>query len=105
MKFNKAIQILSLFLLLYLLADAIAYIDFAATKNHGLIMKEKMDIDSMQNMDSVKQKAWTYLDRIERKRRDDSSRSVINVWLVCVLIFFQGMLLYRNRVENNVKNN
>jgi hypothetical protein len=102
MKLNKAMQILSLFLLLYLLADALSYIDFAASKNHALMVKERTSIDASQTIDSVKEKAGIYLDRIEQKRRDDSSRSTINSWLICVLIFFQA-IFFRNRIQNNSK--
>jgi hypothetical protein len=41
MRLNKVILVLSLFLLLYLLADAVSYIDFAASKNHALTVAEE----------------------------------------------------------------
>jgi|SRR5215213_7087122 len=105
MKLNKAIQVLSLFLLLYLLADALSYMDFAASKNHALIVEEKKEIEAIQNIDSVKQKAEIYLDRTDQGRRDNSNRAIINFWLLCVLIFFQALLLFRNRINNTSKTN
>jgi hypothetical protein len=105
MRLNKAILVLSLFLLLYLLADALSYIDFAASKNHALIVAEEKEIEAIQNIDSIKQKTEIYLDRIDQGRRDNSSRSTINFWLLSVLIFSQVLLLSRNRINNTSKTN
>jgi hypothetical protein len=78
MTIRRILQLLSLGLLLYLLADAFMHIEFTASKNNALTAWQKAEIDSIQNIDALKQKAKENLDIIRRIHRSYSNKSVTN---------------------------
>ena len=105
MTIKKVFQIISLGLLLYLLADSLLHIEFAATKNNYFTTTQKEEIALTQNIDSVKQRAKDYLDTIRRVHRKYSSKSVINFWILVGLVIIQTSLFLNNKPESSIENN
>ena len=58
------------------------YFDFAATKNNAYTSMQKMQINSTQNIDTLKQKSKSYLDTIRLIYKKYSDKSIINFWLL-----------------------
>jgi hypothetical protein len=92
-------------LLFYLLADSFRHFDFAASKNKAFTSLQKMEIDSMQSIDTVKQKAKNHLDTIRRVHKKYSEESVINFWLLVGLIIIQTFLLINKHPKTATENN
>jgi hypothetical protein len=92
MTIRKSVHIISILLLLYLLADSFLHIEFAVTKNNHFTAFQKEEIDSTQNIDTVKQKAKGFLDTIHFVHRIQSDKSVTQFWLLAVLIVIQIFL-------------
>ena len=90
------LQIISLGLLIYLLADSFLNIGFATSKNNALSIYQKSVIDSTQNIDTVKQKAKDYLTTIRLIQDKHSGNSLIRFWLLVGLIIIQ-IFLYQKR--------
>ena len=61
MAIRKVLHFVSFGILLYLLADSFMHFDLAATKNNAMTSMQKMEIDNLQSIDTVKQKAKDYL--------------------------------------------
>ncbi len=57
MVLRKILKIVSFGLLFYLLANSFMNFDFAASKNNAFTTMQKMEIDSIQSIVTVKQKA------------------------------------------------
>jgi len=66
---------------------------------------QKMEIDNLQNIDTVKQKAKDYLDTIRSVHRQYSAQSVINFWLLVGLILIQTVLLSMKLRTSSTKQN
>ena len=105
MTIRKILNLVSLALLFYLLVDSFMHFDLAATKNNAMTSMQKMEIDSTQSIDTVKQKAKEYLDTIRRVHRQHSAQSVINFWLLIGLVLIQTFLLSRKFATNSTKQN
>lgn len=97
MKLKTTLRFLSTGVLLYLLVDAFVNIDFAFSKNNAYTSMQKMEIDSMHNIELVKEKGKSHLDTIRRVHRKYSDKSVVNFWLVTGLIFIQVFLFINRR--------
>jgi hypothetical protein len=93
----KILQVVSFGLLFYLLADSFMHFDIAASKNEAFTSMQKSEVDSTQNIDTVKQKAKDYLDTIRRVHKKYSHKSVINFWLLVGLVIIQIVLLKNKR--------
>jgi hypothetical protein len=100
MNIRKLLQLLSLALLLYLLADAFVHIEWAVTKNNALTSMQKAEIDRIQNMDTLKQKAKEELDVGRNIHRCYSDRSMTNFWLLAALVTIQIVLLYNRKARS-----
>jgi len=98
---RKILQILSLGMFFYLLADNFSQIDFAATKNNTLTSMKKIEIDSIQSIDTVKYKAKEYIDVIQKTHSQYSTKSVATFWLLSILMLFQIILLKTNQATKN----
>ena len=105
MTIAKVLHFVSFGILLYLLADSFMHFDLAATKNNALTSMQKMQIDDLQSIDTVKQKAKNYLDTIRRVHREYSAQSVINFWLLVGLILIQTFLLSMKLRKISTKQN
>ena len=92
MAIKKTLQIVSFGLLFYLLADSFMHFDFAASKNEAFTSMQKTEVDAIQNIDTVKQKAKDYLDTIRRVHKKHSDKAVINFWLLVGFIIIQASL-------------
>lgn len=99
MKARRVLQLLSLVFLLYLLADAFMHIEFAASKNNALTSWQKAEVDSIQNIDTLKGKAKDNLDTIRHIHRKYSNKSLTNFWLLTGLILLQTFLLISRRTK------
>ena len=64
-----------------------------------------MEIDTLQSIDTVKQKANKYIDTIRRVHREYSAQSVINFWVLIVLILIQAVLLSMKLTTISTKQN
>jgi hypothetical protein len=102
---RKILYLVSFGLLLYLLIDSFMHFDLAATKNNAMTSMQKMEIDSTQSIDTVKQKAKEYLDTIRRVHRQYSSQSVINSWALAGLLLIQTVLLSMKLTTSSTKQN
>ena len=89
MTIRKISLVLSLGLLVWLLVDSVLQFDIAATKNNELTNSKKLEVDKMENIDSVKVYAKSVLDTIRQNTRNDSLRATKRTWLILVLIFIQ----------------
>lgn len=105
MTLKKVLQIVSFGLLFYLLADSFMHFDFAATKNEAFTSMQKTDVDTIQNIDTVKQKAKDYLDTIRRVHKKHSDKAVINFWLLVGLIIIQAFLFINKQSKITTENN
>jgi hypothetical protein len=92
---RKIFKIISLAVLLYLLADTFLHIEFAVSKNNHFTAFQKEEIDSTQNIDTVKQKAKGFLDTIRYVHRSQSDESVTRFWLLTGVIIIQTFLFLR----------
>lgn len=79
-------------MLLYLLVDAFRHIEFAVTTNNHFTAFQREEIDSTQNIDTVKQKAKDFLDAIRYVHRRQSDKSVARFWLLAAVIVIQVFL-------------
>jgi len=98
------LQLLSFGLLLYLLADAFMHFEFAVSKNNVLTFWQKAEIDSIQNVDTLKNKAKENLDTIRRIHRNYSKKSVTNFCLLIGLIMIQAVLLFGRQTKSVATN-
>jgi hypothetical protein len=105
MTLKKVLQIISLGLLLYLLADSFMHFDFAASKNEALTSMQKTEVDTIQNIDTVKQKTKDYLDTIRRVHKKYSDIAIINFWLLVGLIIIQAFLFLNKQSKMGTENN
>jgi hypothetical protein len=105
MTFRKILKIVSFGLLFYLLADSFMHFDLAASKNNAFTSMQKMEIDSIQSIATVKQKAKDHLDTIRRVHKKYSDESVINFWLLVVLIIIQTFLFINKHSKTATENN
>ena len=105
MKFKKVLQIVSFGLLFYLLAVSFMHFDFAASKNEAYTWIQKSEIDAIQNIDTVKQKAKDYLDTIRRVHKKHSDKAAINFWLLVGLIIIQAFLFINKQPKSETENN
>ena len=92
-------------LIFYLLADSFMQFDFAASKNNAFTSMQRMEVDSIQNIDTVKQKAKYYLDTIRRVHKKYSDNSIINFWLLVGLVIIQVFLFMNKQPKRVTENN
>jgi glucose uptake protein GlcU len=102
---KKTLLLISLGLLLYLLADNFMHIDFAVSKNNAFTSMKKQEVDSASNIDTVKQIAKGYLDTIRNVHKKYSHKSVINFWLLALLIIIQVFLFVNKQSRKEIENN
>jgi hypothetical protein len=105
MTLRKGLQIVYFGLLLYLLADSFMHFDFAASKNEAFTSMQKTEVDTIQNIDTAKQKAKDYLDTIRRVHKKHSDRAVINFWLLVGLFIIQAFLFINKHPKRATQNN
>ena len=105
MTIRKILNLVSLGLFFYLLADSFMHFDLAATKNNAMTSMQKMEIDNSQSIDTLKQKAKDYLDTIRRVHRQHSTQSVINFGVLVGVILIQTALLSKKLTTNSTKQN
>ena len=105
MTLKKVLQIVSFGLLLYLLADSFMHFDFAASKNEAFTSMQKTEIETFQNIDTIKQKAKDYIDTIHRVHKKHSDKAVINFWMLVGLIIIQAFLFINKHPKNAAENN
>jgi hypothetical protein len=89
MTIRTILIVISFGLMVWLLVDGILQLDIAATKNDGLTNSEKLKVDRLQNMDSVKLYAKAKLDTIRQNTRVTSSLASKRIWLILGLIACQ----------------
>ena len=105
MTLKKVLQIVSFGLLLYLFVDSFMHFDFAASKNEAFTSMQKTEVDTIHNIDTVKQKAKDYLDTIRRVHKKHSDKAVINFWLLVGLILIQAFLFINKQSKTATENN
>ena len=102
---RKILQIVSFGHLIYLLADSFMHFDFAASKNEAFTLMQKAEVDAIQNIDTVKDKAKDYLDTIRRVHKKHSDKAVINFWLVIGIVIIQAFLFINKQSKRATENN
>ena len=105
MTLTKILQVVSFGLLFYLLAGNFMNFDIAASKNDAFTSMQKSEVDSTQNIDTVKQKVKGYLDTIRRVHKKYSNKSVINFWLLVGLVIIQAFLFINKKPITATENN
>jgi hypothetical protein len=93
MKLRLILQIISFAFLIWFFVNSFMRIDFAPSKNRALISFKKTDIDNLQNIDSVKNVAKSYLDTIHQNFETGSICAIRNTRLALVIIIIQTILL------------
>jgi hypothetical protein len=84
--------VVSFALLLWLLIDCSLQLDIAATKNDHLIRSEKIKIDEMEHIDSVKVYAKAKLDSIRKGAQTDGDFAKKRIKLILTLSAVQLLL-------------
>lgn len=81
--------IISFGLLVWLFVDNVFQLDIAATKNDGLINSQKIKIDSIENIDSIKVLVKSNLDIIRQNTKRNSKLAIKRIWIILGLAFIQ----------------
>jgi hypothetical protein len=90
MNLKHILIFISIGFLVYLLFESLNQIDFAATKNNFVISEKKMQIDSIQNIESVKIKAKLVIDVIRQDRRDNSTIAIRRFWIIMIFYSYSN---------------
>ena len=98
MTVNTLLFILSLGLLTWLFIDSTFQLDIAVTKNNGLTIMKKQEVDEMQNIDSVKIYAKSTLDIIRHNTIKNSETATKRIWLILIVAVMQ-LVLWINRTS------
>jgi hypothetical protein len=102
---KRTLLLISFGVLLYLLADNCMHIGFAESKNNTFTIMQKQQVDSASNIDNVKQIAKGHLDSIRNVHRKYSHKSVINFWLLILLIIIQLFLFVNKQSKKEIQHN
>ena len=81
------------------------HFDFAASKNNAFTSMQKDEVDSTQNIYTVKQKAKDFLDTIRRVHKIYSDKSVINFWLLVGFVIIRVFLFINKQPKRVIENN
>lgn len=98
---RKLLNIVSLGLLLYLLFVNFWQIDIAATINNGKARGEKMKIDQIYHIDTVRQVAKGLVDQNRRNFQSHSVQAIVNFWVIVGLLLIQLVLVKLRRGNGN----
>ena len=94
MKKLTYISYLIIGLLTYLVFESFSEVDIAAAKNNGLAIRHKQQIESLNNMDSVKLEAKKWVDRNRQNSKKDSKAAILRIWILVAVILIQIILLF-----------
>jgi hypothetical protein len=94
MSFKLILNLISFTILVWLLVSSSSQISIAATKSRYLMNVEKESINNLNNIDSVKVRAISQLDRMSLKFEEDSRRAVKKSWLILFVLIIQIALLF-----------
>jgi hypothetical protein len=100
MKIRNILILISFGLLIWLLFDNIFQLDIAASKNDYLTYSEKLKVDRIQNIDSLKIFAKSKLNIIRQNAEQNSSTATKRIWIIFGLIFCQIILVFTRRKNN-----
>src|SRR5690242_9698060 len=89
----------SILILIFLLWDSCMRVDVAATKNDHSISFKKAEVDTLQNIDSVKSIAKHNLDVIRQNFRNESSLAIRRIWILLALLVIHLYLLAKWKSE------
>jgi|SRR5579875_3278767 len=92
MTIRNILFIISLGLLSWLFFDNFFQLDIAATKNNTLMRMKKIEVDEMQNIDSVKVYAKSTLDIIRQNTIRDSALATKRILLLLTLTIIMSFL-------------
>lgn len=93
MTIRNILFIISLGILGWLFVDSFFQLDIAATKNNALIRMKKIEVDKMQNIDSVKVYAKSTLDIIRQNTISNSALATKRIFLLLTLTIILFFLL------------
>ncbi|GAO43342.1 hypothetical protein FPE01S_02_04470 [Flavihumibacter petaseus NBRC 106054] len=94
---KNILVLLSLGLLVWLFIDSSFQLDIAATKNNGLTNMKKMEVDRLQNIDSLKSIANTSIDIIRNNTKVNSALATKRLWIIATLGLIQICFLFLNK--------
>ena len=94
MSFKLILNLISFTILVWLLVSSSLQISIAATKSKYLMNVEKESINNLNNIDSVKVRAISQLDRMSLNFEEDSRRAVKKSWLILFVLIIQIALLF-----------
>lgn len=104
MNIKTLLIVISLALLIWLFIDNLNQLDIVPVKNDSLINSKKIEIDKMQQIDSVKIYAKATLDLIRTKRINNSEKAIIKNSVIGCLFFIQLLVLaigfYKRKTMN-----
>lgn len=101
MAIRNILVLLSLGLLVWLFIDSSFQLDIAATKNNGLTSMKKMEVDRLQNIDSLKSIAKTNIDIIRNNTKANSTHATKRLWIIVALGLVQIGILFVNKKKVN----
>lgn len=85
MTIKNVLFLLSFGLLIWLFIDNFFQLDIAVTKNNGLSNMKKMEVERLQNIDSIKTVAITNFEIIRTNTRTNSSLATKRLWIIAAL--------------------
>jgi hypothetical protein len=89
------LNILSFGLLIWLLFESLGQINIAATKNRSLVNTDKIRIDSIPNIETVKSESKKLLDQRYQDFEAESDRSIIRSRVILFVILLQIVGLFK----------
>lgn len=96
----KTLLLLSLGLIVWLFVDSFFQLDIAAVKNNGLLSRRKMEVERLQNIDSLKSIAKTNIEMIRDNTRTNSALATKRLWIIAALGLLQVGMVIVNRKAN-----
>jgi len=100
MTIKNFLFLLSLGLLIWLFIDNFFQLDIAATKNNGLTNIKKIEVDQLQNIDSIKAVAKTNFEIIRTNTRTNSTLATKRLWIIAALGLLLLGILFKERKAN-----
>ena len=100
MTIKNLLFLLSFGLLIWLFIDSLFQLDIAATKNNGLTNMKKMEVDQLQNIDSIKTVTKTNFEIIRTNTRTNSTLATKRIWIIAALGLLQLGILFKDRKAN-----
>jgi hypothetical protein len=95
MKVRKLLYLLNFAILIYLVGESFLQIDLAPTKNQHVTAYSQARVEHLQNIDSVKLEAKSWIEINRENFMIQSTRAKKRVSILLVLFIIQAILIIR----------